>query len=189
MHLKKERKRGHSTTIISWWFKVTLRLEHTSCIMVQASTNTQSAAREWECCNSTARATVCFWWTHIHQQGEAGDPLHRQDEEGDHGEVPAIWVGLDPGENLLKHGTLGPAGEENEHALNGSAGGCWIRAMRDVIRSSARSLTGGSAGSSAGTLRWSSTWCRGQSSTVHACRRCRWCHRSLCSAGVSPPAQ
>lgn len=40
--------------------------------------------------------------THIHQQGQSCDSLHGKDEEGDHGKVPAVWVGLDPCQYLLK---------------------------------------------------------------------------------------
>lgn len=49
-------------------------------------------------------------WTHIHQQRQASDPLHGQNEEGDHREVPAVWVALDPGEYLLKSRIFGAAG-------------------------------------------------------------------------------
>lgn len=52
--------------------------------------------------------------THIHEQGQASDPLHGQDEEGDHGEVPAIWVALYPGQHLLQNWILGPAREDRE---------------------------------------------------------------------------
>lgn len=45
--------------------------------------------------------------SHIHQQGEASDSLHGEDEEGDHGQVPAILVGLDPGQHLLKRWVCG----------------------------------------------------------------------------------
>lgn len=40
--------------------------------------------------------------THIHQQGQSCDSLHGKDEEGDHGKVPAVRVGLDPCQYLLK---------------------------------------------------------------------------------------
>lgn len=52
--------------------------------------------------------------THIHEQRQTSDPLHGQDEEGDHGEVPAVWVALDPGQHLLESWILGPAKEDLE---------------------------------------------------------------------------
>ena len=47
--------------------------------------------------------------THVHEQRQACDPLHGQDEEGEHGQVPAVRVALDAGQYLLEHGTGGPA--------------------------------------------------------------------------------
>ena len=47
--------------------------------------------------------------THVHEQGQAGDPLHGQDEEGEHGQVPAVGVALDAGQDLLEHGAGGAA--------------------------------------------------------------------------------
>ena len=52
---------------------------------------------------------MCLLFTYIHEQRQAGDPLHWQDEEGDHGEVPAVWVALYSCEYLLKGWILGPA--------------------------------------------------------------------------------
>lgn len=74
--------------------------------------NKQTVAKESKSCNSKAHATVCLECTHIHEQGQASDPLHGQDEEGDHGEVPAVWVAFYPGQHLLKSWILGPAGGE-----------------------------------------------------------------------------
>lgn len=44
--------------------------------------------------------------THIHQQGKPCDSLHGKDEEGDHWKVPAVWMGLDPCQYLLKGGAF-----------------------------------------------------------------------------------
>lgn len=48
---------------------------------------------------------------YVHQQGQAGHPLHGQDEEGDHWQVPAVFVGLNPGQYLLE-GWVGGAEEK-----------------------------------------------------------------------------
>lgn len=61
--------------------------------------------------NSIANAAACLQRTHIHEQGQASDPLHGQDEEGDHGQVPAVWVALYPGQHLFENRILGAAAE------------------------------------------------------------------------------
>lgn len=52
--------------------------------------------------------------THIHEQWQPSDPLHGQNEEGDHGEVPAVWVALNPGQNLFENQVLGAKEETKE---------------------------------------------------------------------------
>lgn len=56
-----------------------------------------------------AWATVHLRFTHVQEQRQASDPLHGQDEEGDHWEAPAVWVALQPGQYLFESRILGTA--------------------------------------------------------------------------------
>lgn len=49
--------------------------------------------------------------SYIHQQGKASHPLHGENEERDHGQVPTVFVGLDSGQHLLKRWIGGSEGK------------------------------------------------------------------------------
>ena len=52
--------------------------------------------------------------SYIHQQGQAGHPLHRENEERDHGKVPAVFMGLDSGQNFLEGRVGGSEGKQRD---------------------------------------------------------------------------
>lgn len=59
---------------------------------------------------------------HVGQEGQPGDPLHGEDEEGDHGEAPAGRPPLDLPEGVSEGGVAAPAGT-GEAGQSPEAGG------------------------------------------------------------------
>lgn len=55
---------------------------------------------------------------YVHQQGKAGHPLHGQNEERDHGQVPAVFVGLDSRQHFLERGVGGSDKSKEEMSIH-----------------------------------------------------------------------